>query len=145
MAVPGVPDQSDPTAGAQHPGQLGERGFGVEPVERLRDGDRVDRAGREGQRLRGAGHRRDIGLGAVQDLAHPLDRLDGDDPRPARREEPGQLAGPGGQVDEPGAGPDDQPVLEPLHRVGRIRRAALLVGVGAAAEPRRGDLVDRHG
>ena len=49
--VAGVPDERDPPAGPQHPGDLGERDRVVEPVERLRARDDVGGAVRQRDRL----------------------------------------------------------------------------------------------
>ena len=45
-AVAVVPDHAEATAGSEHTVQLHERGLAIEPVDGLRDGDRVEQAAR---------------------------------------------------------------------------------------------------
>ena len=61
---------------------------------------------------------------------------------PVRREQPGELAGAGGDVGHHAAGRDPERVDDPADRVGRVRGTSALVGVGLGAEPGARDLVD---
>jgi hypothetical protein len=139
-----VPDQPEPAAGPDHPGELGEGGVGVEPVERLRDGDRFERRGDEWERLRAAGDDVDAGHGPGEHAAHAFHRLDRHEPGTGRYEQPGELARPRSEVDGGGAGADAQVLDEPGDRVTRVRRPGPLVVLGLAPEPTLGNLVHGH-
>src|SRR5699024_3246746 len=72
-----VADQTQRTAGAQHPSELRQR-LWVEPVERLTDDDHVHRGIRERQRLRVRSYARNAErVGELRD--HLRRRLYGDD------------------------------------------------------------------
>ncbi len=81
--VAAVPREHESAAGAEDAVDLGQGADGVEPVERLRGDDRVDRARGQGDRLgrpvddldarRAAERRREL-------RAHARDGLEGDDP-----------------------------------------------------------------
>ena len=85
-----------------------KRRVGVEPVERLGDGDDIDRRVRERDRLCGAVHDLGGGDGRTRLLAHALDGFDGGDGRAELDEAPGELAGARGEVADRGPGGDPE-------------------------------------
>ena len=91
-AVPRVPDQPDPAAWAEDAGELAEGPVGIEPVERLGDGDRIQRTGCHRQRLGDGGDDGDAGHGGDEPSAHPLDRLGREHRRAGRHEQSRELA-----------------------------------------------------
>ena len=95
-----VPDEAELPPRRQHAVEFGERAIAVEPVERLRHGDRVRRAIPQRHVLGGAveGDRERDSLGQL--LAHLGERLDRDHGRARSSEHPGQLAGAGADVDD---------------------------------------------
>ena len=129
--VAGVPDDRKAGARLQHPRELAERRIVREPVQRLRDRDRV--GGRVGHRQAlgdavehlGAGRRR------REHVAHAGDRLDRDDPQPALDERARELARPGRHVDDRGARPDAQRLQQPVDQRRRV------LGTGAVVDVRR--------
>ena len=112
---------------------LGERLLGPEPMEGLRNRQCIDLTVRERDRLGGPLERT-----YVLDLrAHLGDRLDCDHLRTARREQPRQLAGAGGEVDHRAARPEVEALHEPFDRGGRIVGPSTLVRVGGEPEAPR--------
>ena len=106
--VPGVVEQRQPTAGPQHPGDLGQRPVQVEPVERLPDGDQVDARVRQRQLLGAAGQH--LGPGHARARAPRASRRRAR-PRPSgpgRAQRAGQLAGAGADVQRPQVRPAAQ-------------------------------------
>ena len=131
-----VPDQAEPAARNEHPRQLGRRPRDVEPVEGLGDGHGVHRLVGERQRLGGAVEGVDVRHGAGELGSHRRRRLDRGDRGAGRLEQPRQLAGAGGEVDDVPIGADPELLDEPRHGVGRVGRPAALVHRHVGAEPR---------
>ena len=113
-------------AGPQHAGDLGE---GVVEANQWKAWATVTastaRVGRR-DRLGGAVEDLDVGQHLGELRPHGRDRLDGDDVEAAADEQPGELAGAGGEVADAGAGP------MPSSRRGRRRPRA-----GSRAGPAR--------
>ena len=130
-----------PSARPQHTRGLGGRAVVVEPVPRLRDRDRVERRRGQRQGFGGPRHERDVRQQPAEGGAHACDRLDREQRRAARLEQPGQLAGAGGDVGERRAGREAKMVDEPRDRVGRIRGPRRFV-VFRVVETCRRDVVD---
>ena len=90
---------ADRAAGPQHAVHLGERLLRPEPVERLPDRDRVDGRVRERDRLRAAGERLGLRHDALEQRAHRVARLDGDDGGAEGDELARQLPGARGEIE----------------------------------------------
>ena len=142
--VPRVPDQPDPPAWAEDAGELAEGAVGIEPVERLRDGDCIQGPGCDRQRLGDGGDDGDVGHGGDEPSAHPLDGLRRDHRRAGRHEQSRELARSRREVEHDAAGPEVKVVDQPRHRVGGVRGTDPFVHLGPAAEAFLGDLVDGH-
>ena len=129
-----VPDNAEDPARAEHARDLADRFVVREPVERLAGEDGVDRRVGKRNRLRRPGERLDTRHNVLENTAHPVERLDRDDARVPAREHAGELSGPGPEVEDRRAGRDRHTV----ENLGRVRRAARLVGLGAPVEAARG-------
>ncbi len=127
--------------GANDARELGDRAVVVEPVERLRDGHRVERGVAERELLGGAREHRDAGNRCAEEVAHARHRFGGDEVGSRRHEQSRSLPVPAARSTTRVPGPDAQVLDEPRDRVGRVRRPRRLV-VGRIAESRRGNLVD---
>ena len=112
-----------------------------EPVKGRAGGDRVDRAGREWDRLGGAGQGPNAGERGLEHGAHLRHGLDGDDLRPGPHQERRQLSGARGQVEDCTAGAEVQLSRQPRDRLRRIGRPALVIRRGRAGESLRGRVV----
>ena len=135
-------------AGSEHAVDLGERADRVEPVERLRDDDRVDRA--RGQRDRLGGAVDDLDRPGVADGARELRAHPGTGSRatiraPDGTSESGQLPGPGAELEERASGPQVEPLDDGGDGVRRIVGAGALVQVGGRRQSAGGRRVDRVG
>jgi DNA-binding NarL/FixJ family response regulator len=97
--VPGVPQDAEPAAHAQHPGDLGHGQPGIEPVPGRGDYYRVH--GRVGERdvLTAPGQVLRLRTPGRQHGTHPLIRLDRDDPLRPADEFPGHDPRPGREIE----------------------------------------------
>lgn len=132
-----VPDQAEPATGPKHAMDLRERRAPVEPVESLRDGDRIDRAVAERDRLGGPAHDLHRGKRSLDQGPHARGRLDRNDRRPGRREAPRELSGAGGEVEDGCSRPDPECRAQAGDRVVGVARAAALVLLAGAVERAR--------
>src|SRR5579875_332669 len=130
-----VPDEPDSAARPEDPPDLGERGAGPEPVERLGGDHRVGEAVRERDRLGGPGEDRDRRERPGELAAHARDRFDREDRAAEPHPGPGELPGPGPELDGRGAGADMERPAEPADRGGRIVGPTVLVAAGGPVEP----------
>jgi hypothetical protein len=82
----------------------------------------------------------------LKHLEHGTDRLDGDHSGAGGDQEAGQLAGPGGEVDDGRVLAEAELLGKPDHRLVGIAGPAALICVGGCgtAEPRARRLVDCH-
>ena len=143
-----VPRQHESAAGAEDAVDLGQGADGVEPVERLRGDDRVDRARGQGDRLgrpvddldarRAAARRREL-------RAHARDGLEGDDPCAGRHEERRQLAGPGAELEHRPSRPEVEPLDDRGHGVLGVAGPGAVVQVGGPVEAASRGRMDRVG
>jgi hypothetical protein len=144
VQVADIPDESEAAFGAEDAVDLREGLRRVEPVEGLGDGhgvgDRVGEAGLLGGAFAGVG----IRGGAAERVAHLFNGLDRDDCGAGRRQEAGELAGAGGEVDKGGFGAKLELGAEPLDRLGGVAGPALLVDAGRRGEPTAGCVVNGH-
>ena len=139
-----VPDQAEAASGAQRAVNVCERALGVEPVERLGDGDRIDRAGGHRDRLGGALEHLDPGERGREHVAAS--------PRPARPRSRSPRSRPASasacRCRRPGRAPS-RPAARPSSAArwataaGGYPGPAALVRIGGAAEARRGRWVGR--
>ncbi len=134
-AVPGVPDQSELTPGDEHAGELGQCDRRVEPVEALCHRDRIERPAGERKLLRGRGDAAARPGTWRRSRPHPRDRLDADERGAGRGQQPGELAGAGGDVRDARVRADAQVLGEPRDGFGRVARPRLLVDLGAGSNP----------
>ena len=123
---------------------LGEGAVAVEPVEGLRDGGGVDRSGREREVLGRTVEHILVRQRPGQPRPHPRHRLDRDDPRSGADQQPGQLSGARGEIEDRPSRPEAEAVGKPRERLVGIVGARTLVIVGRGVEELRG-AVDRHG
>ncbi|HEV2713418.1 MAG TPA: hypothetical protein VGU26_10000 [Gaiellaceae bacterium] len=87
-----VPHHEERAARAEDTGDLAHRAFVGETVERLRCEDRVHRAVRERDLLGRPADRLGVGAMALEEAAHGVSRLDGDDAAEGGDEQARQLA-----------------------------------------------------
>ena len=142
VPVAGVPRQPDPPTVSQHTGKLAEGAAGIEPVKGLGGAHGVERRRPDRHGLGRSGHHRHARQESVQHLVHRLDRFHGDDGGAGREQEPGELAGSGGQVSDDGVRPHPQMVDEPRHGARWVRRPRPLVRLCLPAEPAARGLMD---
>ena len=114
--VPRVPDESERTAGPQHPVELLRGPLDLEPVEALRDRSRVGRGVRKRDCLRHTFESLHRGHDPLELGPHLGQRLDRDHRRTGREQLARQLAGTCREVDHRAPGPERQPLCEPVDR-----------------------------
>ena len=113
VQVAAVPDEPEPSSRSEDAVDLGQGFLAPEPVKGLGDGHSVGRSVGERHLFR-----RPLDYLSRRDhrteyFSHSLDRLDGDYPCTAREQEPGQLPGAGGQVDNGGIAVYTERLYEP--------------------------------
>src|SRR4051812_19833690 len=117
--VAGVPDESDDTAGPQHPAQLGGGRHRLEPVRGLPGDDGVDVGVRQRDQLGSPGCRDHLRQPGPQLVEHRAGQVDGDDLVPRGQQHLGQQPGARPEVQDP-----QRPVPEQERdRVGGVARA----------------------
>jgi ribokinase len=129
-----VGDEGEMAAGTEHPPDLPAGLSDVKPMKRLGDGHRVRRPRAE-RELLGAGRDEACPRCVVAELGpHTGHGLDRNNFRAGLLQEPGELAGAGGHVDDHSPGPETELVGEDLYGGIGIARPAQLVastfGVG---------------
>jgi hypothetical protein len=123
---------------------LAQGSLRLEPVERLRHGDGVDRSVGERDRLGRPLARVDGGKRGTQTGQHLRARIYGEHQESARHQRPRQLAGAGGKIEDDRARAESQLLQGPLNsRVG-IPGTHPLVDLGAAGKSDSGDGIDAH-
>jgi hypothetical protein len=137
-----VSHDCQPALWTEHSVDLGQGSVGPEPLERLRDNDRVGRRGRQRDRIRSSGEH--VDAVARDQLSHRAHRLDRDDVRSRPDEQPRKLAGSCRQVHDRGAGSKTKAVDEVRDGRPRIGRTGALVGVRAATETLLRPGMDAH-
>ena len=127
--------------GAQHARELGDRPLVVEPVPRLRDGDRVERRAAERQRFGGPGdeRRRPAAAGGTS-RAYPATGSTASRSAPVGASSRVSLPVPAARSATRRPGAMREVLDEPRDRVGRVRRPRRFV-VGRIVEPGRRDVV----
>jgi hypothetical protein len=136
--VPLVGDKSEMASGTEHPTDLPAGGHNIKPMERLGYGYCVRDPGAERELLGPSGDETSA-RGVVAELRpHAGHGFDGDDLGTGLFQEPGELAGPGGHVDDPGAGSESELIGEDLDGGIGIARAAQLVASTFGVRPPRG-------
>ena len=140
--VANVEDHRQASAGAQDASDLGEGLRAVEPVEGLRTRHRVERRVGERDGLRGSIPNVELGERRLQDPAHARHRLDGDERRAERNQQPRELAGSGGEVEHARADADRELGSDEFDRLRRVRRPGSLVRIRRAIESDGGCRVD---
>src|ERR1700683_2399081 len=139
--VPRVPQEPEVPARAHDPRYFRHGPLGVEPVKGLRHDHRVDRLIGERQCFGPPGEHRHPWQPFVQPVAHRGHWLDRDQVGPRSREQFGQLAGSGGQVDDLPARPDAESLDQPVDGVQRIRRPGPVIRVRFGTEADSRDLM----
>ncbi len=134
VEVIGVPERREHSAGAQHPRDLRERALLIEPVQRLPDGDGVDRIVRQRNGFGDGTAGGDAGMSADQFGEHLRIRFDGDD-RCARGEQTRrQLSGARAEIDDDGRVRRVERLQRPADTGQRVVGPVFVVGGGVWAE-----------
>ena len=124
---------------------LGQCPDGIEPVEGLGNDHGIHGATRQRDRLGRPLNDHGRWHGFVQLRTHALNRLQRQDPRPGRDQEPRQLAGPGSQLQDRPTRPEVECAGQGRHRLRRVRGARALIRVRADVKPARGGRMDGVG
>jgi hypothetical protein len=124
-------------AGPQRVGGLGDAHRRVDPVERGRHQDEVERLGRQRPVLEGRGDdldRGEAGEPAPGDRGEVPAQLHGDDPAAALGQRHGRLPGPGADLQHPAARPDAGQPRQVLEQRRRVARPGPVVQLGGLVE-----------
>jgi hypothetical protein len=127
-------EDREPTIGAKHTVYLIESGLLIEPVKRVPDGYRVHRAVGERDRLSDSLSHPLLTDAGGEYLAQRRQRLDSDHIETMAQQRTGELASPGGQVEDRCARRDTQLGRDGPHDSGHVLGAAALILAGDLGE-----------